>query len=130
VRPPSCLAEGRQSLARGGTVVHDLSDAAPSPSNTFLSWSLDRSNAVARDPAPANGASTPADARPRSASPANYRGPEERVTLGARLSLSTGATRDAGPSCSARKYASYEMPVAMPDSTKKRSERPETLPSA
>jgi len=40
-----------------------------------------------------------------------------------RLSLSTGATRDAGPSYSARKYASHEHPVASPDKTRKSNAR-------
>jgi hypothetical protein len=35
-----------------------------------------------------------------------------------KLSLSMGATRDAGPSCSARKYASQETPVARPERTR------------
>src|SRR5262249_54984563 len=37
----------------------------------------------------------------------------------ARLSLSIGATREAGASCSARKYASHDRPVAMPESVRK-----------
>ena len=36
----------------------------------------------------------------------------------ATLSLSIGATRDAGPSCSARKEQSHERPVANPESVR------------
>src|SRR5215471_1880542 len=48
-----------------------------------------------------------------------------RTTVSGRLSLSIGLTRDAGPSCNARKYASHETPVATPESTRKTTDRRE-----
>ena len=44
------------------------------------------------------------------------------------LSLSIGATRDASPSCKARKYQSQERPVATPDNPRKSHVRNEMVP--
>ena len=55
---------------------------------------------------------TPIPNRQPTVSPSNS---AASTTVSGRLSLSIGATREAGASCSARKYASHETPVATPD---------------
>jgi hypothetical protein len=52
-----------------------------------------------------------------------------RKMVSARLSLSIGATREAGASWRARKYAIQESPVPMPDNVKNNNGRPRTLAS-
>jgi hypothetical protein len=47
-----------------------------------------------------------------------------------RLSLSIGATHDAGAIWSARKYASHDTPVASPDSVRNSRLRPDSVGTA
>src|SRR5580765_2303836 len=49
-------------------------------------------------------------------------------TVMTRLDLSTEATPAAGPICSARKYASHDTPVPMPDNTSQRDALDESVP--